>query len=126
MIGPLRKLVLTEDGRTKPAGAIAVVLVLVVSCSALGYYIWKGGLDLGGGEPQLDSAAKCWTCGYECVRRPTPGEPTVAVCPKCGKQTLAPAFRCKKCKTLVVLNEYRGGTPPTKCPKCGTEVRHGD
>jgi predicted RNA-binding Zn-ribbon protein involved in translation (DUF1610 family) len=125
MIGPLRKLVLTEDGRTKPAAFVAVVLVLVVSCSALGYYIWKGGVDLGGGEPQIDSPHKCCSCGHIGSVKLEIGQPA-PVCPKCGKATYYPAFRCKNCGALEVLNEYRGLKPPTKCPKCGREMRYGD
>ncbi|MGB9624519.1 MAG: hypothetical protein ACPMAQ_06605 [Phycisphaerae bacterium] len=126
MIGPLRKLVLTEDGRTKPVGAIAVVLVLVASCSALGYYFWKGGVDLGGGMPQIKHAIVCWNCGYTRFERLQPGSGTLGPCPKCKKDTLGLGYPCPQCGTPVVLNEARGLKPPTKCPKCGREFRHGD
>ncbi len=123
VFGPLRRFLQTEDGETRPVALAAVILVLVASASAMGYFFWKA--DLGGGMPQLESPAKCWECGYTTERKPQAGEPTVLPCPRCGKEAFAPAFACPKCKTLVVLNEYRQMKPPTKCPKCGGEVRHG-
>ncbi len=124
MTGWIRKLVLTDDGSTKPSGVAIAALVLVVSATALGYYVWKA--DWGGGVPQIEAPTQCWECGYTESRKAVVGEPPVLHCPKCGKQAFAPAVACTKCRTLVVLNEYRGVKPPTKCPKCGGEVRHGD
>jgi hypothetical protein len=122
MIGPLRKLVVSEDGQTKPAGVAVVVLVLVFSSAALGYYLWKS--DLGGGIPQMESPNKCYSCGYMASRKLEVGISNTT-CPKCGKETFLPAYKCKKCGNLEVLNEDRGLKPPTKCTKCGGEIRHG-
>lgn len=125
MIGPLRNLVLTEDGRTKPAAAVVVVVVLVLSCSALGYYVWQGGgVDLGGGEPQISAPFKCYSCGYTMYAKVKLGVP-MDICPKCKKSTLCPAKICPKCGSIEILNENRGLKPPTKCSKCGAEIRHG-
>lgn len=124
MIGPLKNLVLTEDGRTKPAGVVAVVIVLVVSGAAMGYYVWNHA-ELGGGAPQVTSGHKCYSCGYISSVKLVVGEPTTT-CPRCGKPTFRLAHKCRKCGTLEVLNEDRGLKPPTKCPKCGGEIRYGD
>ncbi len=98
-----------------------VVLVIVGLLAVFVYFFWKAG-----GEPQVRAPAKCWACGYEETRLARIGEPTVTNCPKCGKQSLAPAVLCVKCDARVVLNEHRGEPPPTLCPKCGAEVRHDD
>ncbi len=107
----------------KQIPAVPTVLILVGILAVLGYFFYRGG-----GEPQIDSPVKCWSCEFTEFRKARIGEATVGKCPKCGKETLAPAWRCPnpECGELVVSNEYRNLPPPTKCPKCGTEVRHGD
>jgi len=64
-------------------------------------------------------------CGYQRQRALQVGETFPLVCPRCGKKSVAPAFRCPKCGTPNVWNEDRGLKPPTRCTKCGEEIRHG-
>jgi hypothetical protein len=79
------------------------------------------------GDRPLEAALMCSTpgCGHLRVDALQVGEMLPAKCPKCGKDSLLPAFYCPKCKTVNIWNENRGLPPPTKCSKCGQEVRHG-
>lgn len=119
----LRRLFLTDSGGLTTVGLAAILLALGVAGGAVGYYMWKGA-DLGGGMPQLESARKCYECGYVGTVKLQVGQfrPT---CPKCGKDAFLAAYKCPKCGNLEVLNEERGLPPPTKCSRCGGEIRHG-
>ncbi len=94
----------------------AAIFSAVVLVFAISYYIRTAG-----GEPQVVSPSKCYSCGYIGYQKLKVGE-SMPPCPKCGKATYCPAFKCPKCGNLEVLNEYRGLEGPTKCSKCGTEI----
>jgi DNA-directed RNA polymerase subunit RPC12/RpoP len=109
-----------DAARVKGLAALAVIGALIVLALVVRYSI-----QTAGGEPQIASPYQCYDCGYVITMKVNPGVP-IDTCPRCQKPTLRPAYKCAKCGTLVVLNEDRGLEPPTKCPKCGAEVRHGD
>ncbi len=73
-----------------------------------------------------DVAMMCATtgCSYEREETLQVGEILPIQCPKCGKKSVVPSFKCK-CGTSNVWNEDRGLKPPTKCTKCGKEYYHG-
>jgi hypothetical protein len=114
------------DDRVEPMGRSHVKVVLAVTAAVLAIIgvVWKVGGA--GAEPQVRAAMKCWSCGRTEHRPLRVGEMIPGTCAGCGRKTFAPAYPCPKCKSLVVLNEYRDGKPPTRCERCGREVRHGD
>lgn len=79
-----------------------------------------------GGDPQIRQTLACWSCGHVWHEKMKASDGKVGPCPNCGKATVGLGYPCPNCKTPMVLNETRGLPPPTKCPKCSREVRHGD
>jgi hypothetical protein len=72
-------------------------------------------------------AMMCMTpgCSYMRSESLSVGDTVPMECPKCNKKSVVPAFKCRRCGTLNIYNEYRGLKPPTKCTKCGKEAYHG-
>ncbi|HOW70952.1 MAG TPA: hypothetical protein PKY77_10155 [Phycisphaerae bacterium] len=114
-------LLTTEDGALKPGLRYGLITVLVLG----GVYLAYRALHAGS-EPMVVSMA-CWTpgCGYTRSDVPQVGELVPGVCPKCGKTSVAPAYRCRACGTVNVWNTYRQLDTPDKCSKCGREARYG-
>ncbi|HOW17546.1 MAG TPA: hypothetical protein PLC79_00805 [Phycisphaerae bacterium] len=104
----------------KRLAVIGLAVSLVALAAAAHYYVRTAG-----DEPQLSSPYMCYECGYIETVKLKPGT-SIETCPKCQRPTFRPAYKCEKCGTLAVLNEYRGLEPPTKCPKCGAEIKHGE
>jgi hypothetical protein len=63
-------------------------------------------------------------CDYTRETRLQVGETLPLECPKCGKATVVPGFKCPDCGMLNTWNEDRGEAPPTPCTKCGRQVYH--
>jgi hypothetical protein len=98
--------------------------VIVLAVAVGGFFLLKAwqGIDAPAEATLMCSTPKCEYVRTEALQV---GEMLPAKCPKCGKDSLLPAFNCPKCKTVNIWNENRGLPPPTKCSKCGQEVRHG-
>lgn len=109
-----------DTPRVKRLAVIGFAVSLVALAVAAHYYVRTAG-----GEPQISSPYMCYECGHMVTVKLKPGTP-VETCPKCLRPTLRPAYKCEQCGTMAVLNEYKGLEPPTKCPKCGAEIRHGE
>jgi len=112
---------LYRDGQLRPAVAYGIICAVVAVAGYMVYTAWAGS---GSSRPV---AMMCMTpdCGYTRSERLQVGETFPAPCPRCGKNSLVPAFVCKECGTVNVWNEDRGLSPPTRCTKCGREVYHG-
>ena len=110
-----------EEGGVPPWVPYAVIALAVMTGGYFIYAAWTKG------DRPLASTLMCLDakCGATQERVMEVGEEWPQVCPKCGKKTLIPAVLCRKCKAPLILNENRGLPPPTKCPKCGQENRHG-
>jgi len=113
-----------DNGQPQRIGGVAAPIVLTITAVALGYAVWKAGGSAT--EPQIRAGMKCWHCGRTERRPLREGEFIPGTCSRCGRNTFVPAYSCPNCGNLVVLNEYRDGKPPTRCERCGREVRHGD
>lgn len=116
----IRRLGLPGSG---DARSIATCAALGLAAAVVGIFAYRA--FTGGGTP--DVALMCMTPGCGTLReRPLElGESLPARCPACDKSSLVPAFTCPQCGTPNIWNEDRGLPPPTKCSKCGKEVRHG-
>lgn len=114
-------LLTTEDGAVKPGVLYGLIAVLVLGGGYLGYR-W-----LHAGSESMVVNMACWTtgCGYTRSDVPQVGELVPGVCPKCGKTSVAPAYRCRGCGTVNVWNTYRNPGVPDKCSKCGREAKYG-
>ncbi len=128
MCGPLmrstrmpRNLLTNEDGGVKPGVKYAGIGLLVVILGYWAFTTWTGG------DRALTATLMCYTqgCGYTTARELEIGEVLPATCPKCGNKSVVSAFKCPGCGTPNVWNEDRGLAPPTRCTKCGREVRYG-
>ncbi|MEP0844630.1 MAG: hypothetical protein HRF43_18170 [Phycisphaerae bacterium] len=98
--------------------ALLVVLVLAGLAGACAAWAWWGTGD-------LKSTLMCSAgCGYIRAGTLSAGDMLPATCPRCGRNSLVPAFHCPKCRSVNVWNESRGLPPPTRCGKCGQEVWH--
>jgi DNA-directed RNA polymerase subunit RPC12/RpoP len=117
----IRDLFLLPDGGVKPWVTYAVLTLAVVEGGYFVYAAWTA---------EDKPTAGTWicmtpSCGRSVRRGPQLGENMPAKCPKCGNESLVPAYSCPGCKTPLALNEYRGTPPPTKCRNCGLEVWYG-
>lgn len=110
-----------DEGGIPPWVKHAVIAIAVIGGGYLVYAAWRSG------DQPLKATLMCSTpgCGYVRSEASQVGEVLPVKCPKCGQNSLLPAFNCPKCKTVNIWNENRGLPPPTKCSKCGQEVRHG-
>jgi len=115
------KFFMNEDGTVKPSAFYGLIAILILVGAYFAYRAWRSG------DQPLSVTMACWSerCGYARTNPPELGEVIPAICPKCGKQTLAPAYRCAKCGTINVWNTYRNLNVPDKCSKCGQEARRG-
>jgi uncharacterized OB-fold protein len=117
----LKQCIAKEEGGVPPWVKHAIIAIAVIAGGYFIYAAWRSS------DRQLEATLMCSTqgCGYLRTEALQVGEMLPARCPKCGKDSLLPAFNCPKCKTVNIWNENRGLPPPTKCSKCGQEVRHG-
>lgn len=117
----IKKLLYNDDEEMRPAVAYTIV---AVCCLVIGYFVYHA---WAGVDSQLEANLLCITegCGYADSRQLEVGELFPAECPKCGKKSVFYALKCPKCGKPHVMNEVLGKPGPTKCSKCGTEVRHG-
>ncbi len=109
-----------EEATTARPIALAAVALLLIGMGVMAY-AYRGD----GAAPQLATAMQCLQCGKTHFVHLEAGMP-MPTCSRCERGQLAPACTCPHCRHLLVLNEYRGLTPPTICPNCRREVRHGD
>jgi hypothetical protein len=114
-------LIKSEDGGVKPGIVYGVIGLAVVLGAYWVYASWTGP---GKG---MTVTMLCYTqdCGYSRDRALELGEILPAKCPRCGNLSVVSAFSCPGCGAPNVWNEDRGLAPPTKCTKCGREVRYG-
>jgi len=117
----LNDLFMQDDGRPRQTVAWGGGLLVMAVAGYLAYAAWANS------DGPQDVTLMCTTpgCAYQRERPLHLGEALPLTCPKCGKRSVAPAFRCPKCGTPNLWNEDRGMAPPTKCTTCGHEVRHG-
>lgn len=107
-----------EGGGVKPWVVWGILALAIVTGSYFIYGAWNG-------SNELKATLMCSECGNIRTEALAVGEMLPATCSKCGKNAMLPAFHCPSCKTVNIWNENRGLPPPTKCRKCGQEVRHG-
>jgi hypothetical protein len=112
--------VFTDDsGGVRPwVTYTAIAAVLLVG----GYFVYGAWTK---NDRALEARLMCYSCEYTSSKELKVGEVYPQPCPKCEKQTFVPALNCSKCGAPNVWNEDRGAKPPTKCRKCGVELRHG-
>ncbi len=117
----LKNMFTYDDGGVKPWVKYAA---LVIAVGAGGYFVYTGWSSE---DASQEVTMMCLTegCDYKTSRPLEFGEVLPAKCPKCGKNSLVPAFTCKGCGKPLILNEDRGLKPPTICPYCGKEVWYG-
>ena len=117
----LKRFFFNHDGTMKPWVTYGIVAVVVCAGGYLLYAAWTRG------DRPLPSTLMCANagCGFVQQRVIGPGEDCPQKCPKCSQTTLYIAFHCRKCGNPLIWNENRGLQPPTQCPKCGQENRHG-
>ena len=110
----------SDDGSIRPWVTYGATGLVILAVACFGYAAWTRS-----GESQKVTWM-CMTegCGYKTARSMKFKEPLPAKCPKCDKNSLVPAFKCKKCGEPLILNQDRGLEPPTICPNCG-ESRYG-
>lgn len=108
-----------DNGGVKPWVTYTIIGLAVFLGGYFVYAKWTG-FD----KPHAVSMM-CTTqgCGYQSTERLSVD--SSLHCPKCDKDSLVVAHLCPQCKTPVILNESIGKRGPTKCPKCGGEVRYG-
>lgn len=112
-----------------PSGGPRRIAVLVVSLLAIGvtgYMVWDA---MAKQDTQLVKAELMCSipeCGFSEVRPLKLGETLPAQCPKCGKQSMYTSMACPNCKTPNVLLQDQGLPGPTKCSRCGTELKYGE
>jgi hypothetical protein len=116
-----KKILYNDEQRIRPGFVIGL---FVLAIGAGGYYVyarWQGA------EKMVGVRMMCVTpgCGYVRERQLEVGESIPGTCPQCGKASVYTSLRCRKCETPNVLNEDRGLKGPTRCTKCGTELRYG-
>jgi hypothetical protein len=117
----LKDLFASKEGGVKPWVTYAILAIAVIVGGYFLYNAWAGT------DRPLPAVWLCANpnCGYTERRVIEPGAESPQECPKCHQKTLWIAFRCHKCGNPLIWNENRGLPPPTKCPKCGEENRHG-
>jgi hypothetical protein len=117
----LKKIFYNDEERFRPA--IGYSLAIVAVCVA-GYLLYA---NRSGTVRPVEASLKCATpgCSYTDSRKLEYGEAIPSACPKCGKNSVYPAQACPKCGTPNVLNSYLKIKGPTKCSKCGAELRYG-
>jgi len=117
----IKNLIYNDDGDFRPGVAYGIMGLSAILVSYFVYSAWAGV------EGQLDSSFLCATenCGYADSRKLEIGESFPAACPKCNKQSVYPAHRCPQCGKPHVHHALLGKPGPTKCTKCGTEIRRG-
>jgi hypothetical protein len=115
-----KQVAVQEQAGLKPWVSYTIIGVAVLVSVVTAYRLWTRG-------NQDPIAMMCVTegCKYTTSVAPRPGDPSILTCPKCGKESVTPAIYCPKCGTPTVWNESRGLPGPTKCKKCGQEMRHG-
>ncbi len=116
-----KKIFYNDEDQFRPAVSYAVVGLAILLC---GYYVYA---KWNGSDQAVETNLKCSTsgCAYISERPLQVGEKIPLQCPKCDQRAVYPALPCPKCGTPNVLNQYLGKKPPTKCSKCGTELRYG-
>ena len=95
------------------------IVVVILSC---GYMVYAA---LRTDVASRSIAMMCPACGYTDEHSLSLGDTIPMTCPRCGKQTLYPAFRCKTCGAINIWNEYLGKQPPTFCVECNQKHVHG-
>lgn len=88
------------------------------------------------GPRPADYGAACAydDCDYQGEVNLRPGDPYPPKCPKCGRNSVLPLAKCKKCGNRQNLNEERriwipelkDLPPKTTCAQCGGAIVHGD
>jgi len=104
----------SDDGSVRPwvtYGATGLVILVVVY---IAYAAWMSS----GASQEITMMCMTEGCGYKTSRPLKLGERLPAKCPRCGKNSLVPAFKCRKCGEPLILNQDRGLPPPTICPNC--------
>lgn len=122
----------TEMGDLVFRNPVVLGLILAV-IGAGGVFAYQ---YFGGGAQNADYSASCGypTCGWVGHVTIKAGDPYPPRCPKCGKNSVLPLAKCKKCGNQQNLNEelrvwlpeMKGLPNKTKCNKCGGPIVHGD
>lgn len=109
----------TRGGKSRPWILHALGVMVVMVAGYVAYSVWAG-------PGELKATLMCATPGCAHIRAEAlaVGEMLPAACPKCGQASLLPAFHCPHCRSVNIWNENRGLPPPTRCARCGREVRH--
>lgn len=117
----IKKLLYNDDEQMRP-GVLYGLIALAIGIGA--YFVYANWTSA---DEPVAIARMCVTqgCGYTSTQDLQLGETFPGKCPSCGKDSVYIALRCPKCKTANVLNEDRGIKGPTKCSRCGTELRYG-
>jgi hypothetical protein len=110
-----------DDARPARVGFLTAGAIVLLAVGVWAYQHWSGGGEL----ERLETPLMCLNCGKLVFAELEPGRERPP-CPACDRPTLAPACACSACGTYLVLNEYRGTTDPSRCPRCRREVRHGE
>lgn len=110
-----------DEGTLRPWVGYAAYSITILVGAYLLYGAW-----IGSDNPQQVNL-KCRTqgCPYASKKKLQPGGSFPMQCPRCGEDSLVPAFPCANCNTPVILNSMRGDDSPTLCPECGQEVWYG-
>jgi hypothetical protein len=110
-----------EDPVAPEKRQIVIVSVLLVCAAALALFL----LVQGGKSPPMQTmdgiCERCNTVIPHIRVRPDAIPPFN--CEKCRAETVYPAARCLKCKTVFALKFSTPANPTQPCPKCGSMER---
>ncbi|TWT45406.1 hypothetical protein RAS1_18310 [Phycisphaerae bacterium RAS1] len=112
----------------------ALWLVVILLAVGGAYFAWSYLATDASEFSQSSACAYHEECGWTGSLTFGLGDPSVQKCPKCGRESVVPLAKCRKCGNRQILNDHLRSLFPdrkdipeaTRCKKCDGPIVHGD